>query len=372
MNLAIISTNKNKYSETFIHNHVKLLPANIHFLFDGYLPKQVSKDKGQTSYSLVELDSKKMFSFFKQKEKTEKEVLQTAIENYFIKHKIDVILCEYGPSGVELMSIAKKCNIPLVVHFHGYDAYRDDILNSYGKQYKELFSVSTAIIAVSKHMAEQLKNLGCYENKIYHLCCGIDTTIFIPNPQKKENFIFISCGRFVDKKAPYLTIKAFDLLLRKTPNAKLIMIGDGELLQSCKELVQELNISNSVEFKGILNQQEIAELFANVYAFVQHSITTPQNDSEGTPLTILEAMSAGLPIISTKHGGINDVVQDGETGFLVSEQDIEGMANNMYNLILNPALAKTMGEKASVYVSQNYTLELYTQKLFEILKVSKN
>lgn len=372
MNIAIISTNKDKYSETFIHNHVKLLPGNIHFLFDGYLPKQVSKDKGVTSYSLLELDSKKIFSFFMQREKAEKEILQTAIEHYFTKHKIDVILCEYGPSGVELMPIAKKCNISLVVHFHGYDAYRDDILNSYGKHYKELFSISAAIIAVSKHMTEQLKNLGCPEKKIHHLCCGIDATLFKPNLNKKDNFNFISCGRFVEKKAQHLTINAFELVLRKTPSSKLIMIGDGELLQSCKELVQQLNISNSVEFMGVLNQRQIAEQFANAYAFVQHSITTFQNDSEGTPLTILEAMSAGLPIISTKHGGISDVVQDAETGFLVSEQDVEGMANNMYKLILNPTESKTMGERASEHVTQNYTLELYTQKLFEILKVSKN
>lgn len=371
MNLAIISTNKDKYSETFIHNHVKLLPASIHFLFDGYLPKQVSKDKGLTSYSLLELDSKKTFSFLKRKAPTEKKRLEFAVENYLTTYKIDVILCEYGPSGVELMSIAKRCNIPLIVHFLGYDAYRDDILNSFGKQYKELFSISAAIIAVSKHMAAQLKALGCPENKIHHLCCGIDETVFKPNSKKERSLTFVACGRFVEKKAPYLTIKAFELVLRKTPNAKLIMVGDGELLQECKNLVNELSISNSIEFKGVQRQDQIAGIYAEALAFVQHSITTAQNDSEGTPLAIMGAMSAALPVISTKHGGISDIIVENETGFLVEEKDIEEMAKKMLFVIENPERAEIIGKAASQYIKANHTLNLYTQKLFELIKKSK-
>jgi colanic acid/amylovoran biosynthesis glycosyltransferase len=372
MNLAIISTNKNKYSETFIHNHIKLIPATIHFLFDGYLPKQVSSDKGKTSYPLVELHSKKTFLLFKKKISTEKEVLQSAIENYFKKHKIDAILCEYGPSGVELMSIAKKLNIPLVVHFHGYDAYRDDILNSYGKQYKEVFFISAAIITVSKHMTAQLKKLGCPENKLHHLCYGIDATVFKPNSQKEGTLTFVACGRFVEKKAPHLTIQAFELVLRKTPKAKLIMIGDGELLKDCKELALHLKMSDSIEFKGVQSQAQIAEIYANALAFVQHSITTTQNDSEGTPLTIMEAMSAGLPVISTKHGGITDIIVENETGFLVDEKNVKVMAQKMLFVIENPERAEIMGKAASQFIQANHTLNLYTQKLFELIKNQKN
>ncbi len=368
MNLAIISTNKDKYSETFIHNHVKLLPANIHFLSDGYLPKQVSNDKGVTSFFLLELNSKKTFSFFKQKEKTEKEALQEAIENYLVENKIEKILCEYGPSGVEMMNIAKKLNTPLIVHFHGYDAYRDDILNSYGKNYNALFKIASSIIAVSKHMKAQLVNLGCPEYKLHHLCYGIDASVFNFAENASKQVTFVSCGRFVEKKAPQLTIKAFELVLRKTPNAKLVMIGDGELLEECKKLVNDLNIASSIEFAGVLNQQQIAERFRYATAFLQHSITTAQNDSEGTPLTIMEAMACGLPVITTKHGGITDIITDNETGFLVNEQDINGMSEKMRFIIENRKQAESIGKAASQFILNNYTLALYTQKLFEVIK----
>ncbi len=371
MNLAILSTNKNKYSETFIHNHVKLLPGTIHFLFDGYLPKLVSRDKGLTSFSLIEFNHKKISSFFKKRIVSEKEALESAIEYYLKKHKINAILCEYGPSGVEIMLIAKRCNIPLIVHFHGYDAYRHDILNSYGKQYKELFSIASDIIAVSKHMVEQLKALGCPQNKLHNLCYGINTTIFKPKLSVISNPVFIACGRFVEKKAPQLTIKAFELVLMKVSNAKLIMIGDGELLDECKTLTKQLNISHAVEFKGVLSQLEIAEQFNRAIAFVQHSIITPQNDSEGTPLTILEAMASDLPIVSTLHGGIIDVVINEETGFLVEENNYEQMAEKMLHLTQYPDIANAMGLKASAHINENYTIENYTQKLWDILKHSK-
>ncbi len=371
MNLVIISTNKNKYSETFIHNHLKLLPANIYFLFDGYLPQKVSTDKGLTSQSILEAKTKQLFSFFSTKKKSQKEVLQIAIKKYLINNKIDAILCEYGPSGVEMMEIAEQLTIPLIVHFHGYDAYRNDILNSYGKQYIELFNIASSVIAVSKHMVKQLKTLGCPEKKLHHLCYGINTTIFSFHKNTNQHFTFVSCGRFVEKKAPQIIIKAFELVLLKFPKSKLMMIGDGELLDECKTLSNQLNIASAIQFTGVLNQYDILQKFKSATAFLQHSITTNQNDLEGTPLTIMEAMACGLPVIATKHGGIIDVIKDNETGFLVDEKNISAMAEKMIFVLENPLLAKNSGEAASHYIFNNHTLDVYTQKLFEIIKTSK-
>ena len=220
MNVAIVSVNKDKYSETFIHNHVRLLPANIHFLFGGYLPTMFSRDKGHTVFPLIEKANKPWFSLRKKKEHDERELLISALEKYLVDNRIQVILCEYGPSGVEIMESAKKLGIPLVVHFHGYDAYRSDILNSYGKRYPQLFGQARAVISVSKHMHTQLLKLGCEEKKLHQLCYGIDTSVFYPPIEKSYTSLFVACGRFVEKKAPQLTIEAFHKVLRKIPAAK--------------------------------------------------------------------------------------------------------------------------------------------------------
>lgn len=368
MNLAIISTNRHKYSETFIQNHVKCLPATIHFLFDGYLPKQYSTDKGVTAHSIFKYAKKSVFNILNRNEE-DPHVL--CVTNYLKKNKIDVILCEYGPGGVEMMPIVLRLNIPLVVHFHGYDAYRDDVLNSYGQKYRDLFAIAASIIAVSRHMQSQLISLGCPLNKLKYLCYGIDTSIFNFAKHSHHPATFVSCGRFVEKKAPELVIKAFAIVLRKTPNSKLVMIGDGELLERCKNLTHELKIASAIEFTGALTQPQIAERFKAATVFIQHSITTPQNDSEGTPLTIMEAMASGLPVITTKHGGIPDVIQHKETGLLVNEGDVAAMANEMIYLIENPQFAKELGEAAARYISTHHTLNRYTQQLYELIESVK-
>lgn len=371
MNLAIISTNKDKYSETFIHNHVKRLPGNIHLLFDGYLPKQYSGDKGRTSGPLSAFKKKNWLRLFRSKSNPGQE-LRTGLERYLKYHRIDVLLCEYGPGGVEMLPVAQKLNIPLVVHFHGYDAYRNDILNSYGKHYKNLFAYAAAVIAVSGHMQAQLIALGCDAGTLHTLRYGIDTSVFKMMPTARETQTFVACGRFVEKKAPQHTIRAFKLVLEKFPNAKLIMIGDGELLDASMALVLELKMGGSVEFTGVLSQQEIAGIFCRATAFVQHSVTSEINDSEGTPLTIMEAMACGLTIVTTKHGGIPDIIKDGETGFLVDEHDVNGMAGRMCRIISAPEDARAMGERAAEQVIREHCLLKYTDELWRIIKLQKN
>jgi colanic acid/amylovoran biosynthesis glycosyltransferase len=368
LNIAIVSTNKDKYSETFIQNHVKLLPGNIHFLYEGYLPTRYSLDRGLTGQSFQKYERNKWFNFRKRVSENEKNNLTDTIERYLAKNEVDVILCEYGPSGVELMPIAKHLNVPLVVHFHGYDAYRDDILNSYGKSYVNLFKDASAVIAVSRHMQQHLITLGCQPSKLHCLPCGVSLNLFQPTNKPKNEIIFVSCGRFVPKKSPASTIKAFAKVLGEIPDAKLRMIGDGELLDNCIDLCKNFGISNSVEFKGQLSPFQVAETLRESFAFVQHSITTSENDSEGTPLTILESGACGLPVISTRHGGIPDVIIEGETGFLVEENDIEGMAERMLYLVRNPELASDMGKKASQHIRANYNLEKNIKNLARILK----
>lgn len=368
-NIAIISTNRDQYSETFIHNHVKLLPQRIHFLFGGYLPQLYSRDKGLSAFPIIG-PKKRWFTLFKKGRENTTETLIAAIESYLVKNNIKLVFCEYGPSGVELMHIAQKLNIPLIIHFHGYDAYRDDVLGTYGKQYPELFAMAAQIIGVSKHMCNQLIKLGCSENKLTYLPYGIDTGIFKFSEHTNKERIFIACGRFVEKKAPHITIRAFEKVFRQNNLARLMMVGDGELLKGSVELVKELGIQEAVEFKGALTQKEIARLYISSFAFLQHSITTATNDSEGTPLSVMEAMAAGLPVVATRHAGISDIITDPTLGFLVEEKNLDEMAGKMLYLLNNPLIAADMGRKASEHIHENYGIDVYTGKLSNLISQS--
>jgi colanic acid/amylovoran biosynthesis glycosyltransferase len=365
MNLAIISTNNNKYSETFIRNQVDLLPYKIFYLFDGYLPKQFSTDKGKTSSYFIHTWVQKLGLTIKNKPDSKKR-LEQAIIHYLQKNNIRLLLCQYGPSGVELMPIALATKIPMLVYFHGYDAYRNDILNSYGKGYKELFKVAEKIIVVSKDMRKQLITLGCPEEKLNYLVYGVNTEKFKTSELKAKKY-FVYCGRFVEKKSPQTIIQAFHHFYEQNKDYTLVMIGDGPLLEECKHLRKKLNLENFITFTGAISTEKIIAIYQEAVCFLQHSVISTTNDSEGTPVSILEAMSFGLPVIATKHGGITDIITDTVTGFLINEHDINGMVKKMQDVVNNSDQIKEIVLDARQYVVKNHGVKNYIYSLTQLI-----
>lgn len=364
INLAIISTNKNKYSETFIRSHILLLKANIFLLFDGYLPAKYSGDKG-----VSEKNFEKTSVFGKAfPTKTGNSVLRRSIKSYLEKNSIDVVLSEYGPCGVEMMEICEDLNIPLVVHFHGYDAYRNDILNSYGQRYAQLFTKAAAIICVSEDMKRQLTSLGCAASKIALLPYGVDSALFSKKESFPKDIDFVFCGRFVPKKAPDKLIESFKYVNSILPETKLYMIGDGALLDGCKRSVLQSGLKQSVAFCGVLSQADISAIFDRSRVYVQHSLKTDDNDSEGTPLAILEAGASGLPVVSTRHGGIADAVLEGRTGYLVEENDVTAFSERMLFLARHPEEAVKLGTQAAAHMLHNYSMDRYIHALQLIIE----
>ncbi|MDI9339440.1 MAG: glycosyltransferase family 4 protein [Sediminibacterium sp.] len=366
INLALVSTNKNKYSETFIHNHVKHLPFTIHFLFEGYLPSKYSNDRGITEHSI--LKRKTIFKRLLQNRiSIDADEMVISVEQYLIKNKIDVVLCEYGPSGTELMHVCQKLDVPLVVHFHGYDAFRTDVLSSYGKRYAELFQIAKAIIVVSNDMKLQLLNLQCPLSKLHVLPYGVDVGFFKPDPAKQKKYDFVYCGRFVEKKSPLKIMECFSKINATKQDANLVMIGDGELLEDCKGLAGRLHLEKRIRFTGALRPDEVLNIYQESKIFINHSVKTASNDSEGTPLTILEAMASGLIVLASNHGGIKDVVRDGENGILVAENDWELFERKLTDALNGYKNYHFLSEKAVQTIQTNHHLQLYIDKLAKII-----
>lgn len=353
MKIALVSTNYQKFSETFIQMQVKELKGDLTFYCEGYLPTCISKDRAKSVEKLPEL-------FWKT------STPEKRLANSFKKNKIQIVLAQYGPSGVAMMEICKELKLPLVVHFHGYDAYRNDVLGSYGKRYHELFQQAAAIIAVSKDMARQLAKLGCLENKIHYIPYGIDTDLFAPG-KEKSNATFVSCGRFVEKKGFKYVLKSFAKVVADYPACQLKLIGQGPLEEELRAIVQSERMGNNVTFKGVLTPEEVARELRSSTVYVQHSITPPSNDSEGTPLSVLEALSCGLPVIATKHAGIVDIVQHEKSGFLVNEKDKKEASKRMIELIQYPEISLRMGEVGRDFILSAYKKEHYLEKLNHLL-----
>ena len=145
------------------------------------------------------------------------------------------------------------------------------------------------------------------------------------------------------------------------------MAGEGPLLAACQELAKALRLEEHVRFAGRLDPPRVAELFRTARAFLQHSVTAPSGDSEGTPVAVIEAGAAALPVIATRHAGIPDVVIDGETGLLTDEFDIEGMAQHMIRLAQDGQLAAALGRSARQRIASEFSSEKKIGHLREAL-----
>jgi Glycosyltransferase len=364
INLALISPNQNAYSETFIQNHKKHFDANVYFYYGGSLPQYLEGE------SLLRLSRKEIISrrikerIFKKKfSNTDQE---KALINSLRKHKINAVYAEFGPTGVAVTDICKQLNLPLIVNFHGVDASMAEILDNYRIPYQRMFDYATNVVVVSKLMYNRLSDMGCPTSKLEYTPCAPDDIFFDIQPNYEE-VSFLSVGRFVDKKAPYYTILAFRKVVEKYPNARLYMAGNGILLNTCINLCSYLKLDNHITFLNALSHKKLMQYYSKVRAFVQHSITAKNGDMEGTPVAVLEASAAALPVISTKHAGIPDVIIDGETGFLVEEHDIDGMAENMIKIIEDADLAKKMGEAGRRNVRENFCIDKHIGKLNELI-----
>ncbi|AVR43844.1 hypothetical protein C7S20_00345 [Christiangramia fulva] len=363
LNIALCSPNKNAYSETFIQAHKRLLKGTIFYYYDGELPSKLENGL------VINSRKKRLLDLFKGHLNLNRFSLpEQALLTSFKKNKIDVVLAEYGTTAMKLLPVCEELELPIIVHFHGFDASRTDLLLQ-NDHYKKLFDYAKFIVIVSKKMETDLLNMGCPSQKLIYNVYGPGEEFFEVQPQfSKPQFIF--AGRFVDKKAPHYLILSFLEVVKSFPDAILIMAGDGVLKESCENLVEYYELEKNIIFPGVVDASMLRKYFIESLAYVQHSVTAKDGDSEGTPVVILEAGAAGLPVISTRHAGIPDVVIDEETGYLVEEEDIRGMSERMLKLLRNPGRAKILGKNARERISSNFRLERHINKLNSLVNKS--
>ncbi len=373
-NILVVSQAKVGLTETFIQAHIDHLKGNIFHLYGYYIDYKTNKDQSlqdlYTPKKGIFSRLKSILPYFIYFRIQQKQKVKYTPEAYLIRYlkdnKIDVVLAEYGTTGSFIAPVCAKLNIPLIVHFHGHDASRYRILEQFKTGYSFMFQYAKNIIAVSNAMKQALMQQGCPEKKIALNTYGPHSDYFNITPDYNSNTI-ISVGRHTYKKAPYLTILAFQKVLQHYPDIKLVMIGNGELFEVSKNMVKSLGLENNISLLGGLERKDIISEMQNAFLYVQHSLIAGDGDSEGTPVGIIEAMAAGLPIVSTRHAGIPDVVIEGETGYLVSEGDIDGMAENIIDLMQDRKRAKLFGENACQKIATQFSIKKHIDTLNQLI-----
>ena len=367
MRLCIVTPSAPGSTETFIRAHLDQLPFEVIHLHGWGLNLACDDSK------LLESDCGRLFGRwlnilprfleFRLRNRLYPTPSESEVVAAFLKqHKIDVVLAEYGTTAALVTPACQKAGVPLVAHFHGFDASRYDVIESYGERYRLMFDYASAVISVSKAMSEALVKLGCPREKIRLNPCGPSPIFFNVTPNYHSNWL-LAVGRLTAKKAPYLTLDAFRRALQVCPELKLRLVGAGELKEVVERLVDAWGLRGSVEMIDVASPEQIAGYMADAFAFIQHSVQADNGDAEGTPVAILEAGAAGLPVISTRHAGIPDVVLEAETGNLVAPGDSNGMSENICMIALDRAIARQFGSKAREHVSLYYSIDRHLENL---------
>ena len=366
MKLLIARSNFFSYSETFIDQQIRQLnPYAV--LYEGWQPSNIYAGGSIYPFPLSLLifrgSLRNLFPALYQK------IYTYFLKKYILKTETTCVLANYGPLGTHIFTACQESNIPFVVHFHGFDASEKKTIAHYGEDYRTILPLAKAVIVVSQVMKMDIEGISGPLKNLHVLPYGVDTEKFIPGAKKSNQAIqLISVGRFTAKKAPILSIKAFQILLEKFPTAHFTMIGDGELWEEAKKYVEENGLGENVAFMGQQKPDLILEKLQEADIFIQHSIKTPSGDSEGTPNSILEASACGLPIVSTLHAGIPEAVIQDETGILVQESDFKAMGEALISLAEDPKLRLRMGKSARNHMLNNYEIKTQAEKLRGLLQ----
>ncbi len=290
------------------------------------------------------------------------------VRNFLVRNRAKTVLAEYGPTGCLLARTCNAIGIPLYVHFHGYDASSLLTDKWLVRHYRAMFGRAAGVIAPSRYLANRLAEIGCPGERLHVSGYGVDPDRFSPSTRIPGRVLAV--GRLVRKKAPNLTIRAFAQICGQCPDARLDMIGDGPLADECRDLIGRFGLHDRIRMHGAQPHDVIAQMMQTASLFVQHSVEAKDGNTEGLPVSILEAMTAGLPVVATMHSGIPEVVDDRATGLLVSEHDVDGMASAMAELLGDLDRARMFGEAGRERILKNYTRAQSRDRLRDVMGLS--
>jgi colanic acid/amylovoran biosynthesis glycosyltransferase len=290
------------------------------------------------------------------------------LHQFLAQEQPDVVQAHFGSQGITVQPQTSSLKIPLVVSFHGYDAFRlphDPI--SLPKMQK-LFEQAAAVTVVSHFMKNHLASLGCPVSKIHLIHVGkrlSDYSFKAVATTPVRNFI--SIGRLCEKKGFLDCIAAFSKLIKNYPDLKLNIVGSGELHAEITKLIETEGLSNHIFLLGSLPHEQVIQALREADALILCSKTSADGNKEGIPAVLMEAQAIGLPCISTLHSGIPEIFAEPSKFLLAKEADIEDIADKIEALINAPkAQIEEIVKAGRTMIESEFNLQEETRKLAEL------
>lgn len=227
---------------------------------------------------------------------------------------------------------------------------------------RALLSQARVLTATNNFLRHKILEYFPNAREVEIIPFGVDTDKFKLDTRglKKEKITISFVKHLTPKYGPSFLIKAFSKVAERYPNVELYMVGEGELMQELIKLARDLGVDDKIYFQGHISQIEVVELLKRTDIFVMPSIY------ETFGVAALEASAMEIPVIATKVGGVQEVVKDGKTGFLVDKEDISKLSNAILKLIKNKKLRKLFGKYGRSFVRENYEWNNNVNKMGKI------
>jgi colanic acid/amylovoran biosynthesis glycosyltransferase len=283
------------------------------------------------------------------------------------RRSFDIVHCHFGPNGI-LATALRDTGVlegPIVTTFHAYDLTKY-LARRGAHLYDRLLARGDLFLVVSTRWRERLRELGCPEDKIRVHHMGVACQRLSTLPKRRPDFgtpRLLSVGRLVEKKGFPYGVRAVAELMRSGRRCEYTIVGDGPLRAELERLIRQLGVANAVRLAGRRGQTDVLGYLRTSDILLAPSVTASDGDQEGIPVVLMEAMATGLPVISTYHSGIPELVADGRSGYLVNERDVTGLTDRLAALLDNPQQRQAMGHIGRRIVERDFNIDTLNDRL---------
>lgn len=275
------------------------------------------------------------------------------------------------PHAMLGLAAKRAAGLPLVSTFHGVEiAWAKRQLPFVLPLLRRWIRQSDAVTANSSYTAALVRQV--YDRTVDRIPFG--ATVPVPAPGSPptprtggDPFELLFVGRLVERKGIQHLLPAL-ASLRARYAVRLHVVGTGPMEGPLRAQAQRLELGDIVQFHGFIDTASLSRRYAGAHAFVLPAVQDRKGDVEGLGVVLIEAGAYGLPLVASRAGGIVDVVREGETGLLVPAGDEQALERALERLIVDPALARRLGDGARAHVEKEFSWPAITQRLLALYR----
>lgn len=321
-------------TQTWLYNQVRYLPDSIESHVVTRSTENLDRFPVQNLYSLDSLSpGHRLWETSLRKLRIRRHLGLLAEQT--VRHKAQVLHSHFSWMGWENLNLAKHQNVKHVVTFYGLDVCYLPTFPRWKRRYEKLFEQIDLILCEGPHMAQCIANLGCSSSKIrvHHLGVPTNEIDFQPRRWNPGQLLrILIAASFREKKGIQYAIEALGRLRDKF-DFEITIIGDASASpesqaqkKEIESVIDRYKLRRRTRMLGFQPHDVLMKEATEHHVFLSPSVTAKNGDTEGgVPVTIIELMASGMPIVSSQHCDIPGVVIDGRTGYLAPERDVDGL-----------------------------------------------